>query len=128
MELLHPGVYVQEVSSGVRPIEGVSTSTAAFIGPAERGPLDHAFMVTSFTEFETVYGGFMKDGWLAHSALQFFNMGPSDRSLMPVRPLKWHHITGATPASKRPGQISTATRLPEDNPAAIKRALWKGQQ
>src|SRR5947207_3069920 len=75
MELLHPGVYVQEVSSGVRPIEGVSTSTAAFIGPAERGPLDHAFMVTSFTEFETVYGGFMKDGWLAHSALQFFNNG-----------------------------------------------------
>jgi uncharacterized protein len=75
MELLHPGVYVQEVSSGVRPIEGVSTSTAAFIGPTERGPLDHAFMVTSFTEFEAVYGGFMQDSWLAHSALQFFNNG-----------------------------------------------------
>jgi phage tail sheath protein FI len=75
MELLHPGVYVQEVSSGVRPIEGVSTSTAAFIGPAERGPLDRAYMVTSFTEFEANYGGFMKDSWLAHSALQFFNNG-----------------------------------------------------
>jgi hypothetical protein len=75
MELLHPGVYVQEVSSGVRPIEGVSTSTAAFIGPAERGPLDRAILVTSFTEFEARYGGFMKDSWLAHSALQFFNNG-----------------------------------------------------
>lgn len=75
MELLHPGVYVQEVSSGVRPIEGVSTSTAAFIGPAERGPLDRAILVTSFTEFEARYGGFMKDSWLAHAALQFFNNG-----------------------------------------------------
>lgn len=75
MELLHPGVYVQEVSSGVRPVEGVSTSTAAFIGPAERGPLDRAHMVTSFTEFEAHYGGFMRDSWLAHSALQFFNNG-----------------------------------------------------
>jgi phage tail sheath protein FI len=75
MELLHPGVYVQEVSSGVRPIEGASTSTAAFIGPAEKGPLDRAYMVTSFTEFQTVYGGFQKDSWLAQSALQFFNNG-----------------------------------------------------
>jgi phage tail sheath protein FI len=75
MELLHPGVYVQEVSSGVRPIEGASTSTAAFIGPAEKGPLDRAYMVTSFTEFQTVYGGFLKDSWLAQSALQFFNNG-----------------------------------------------------
>jgi phage tail sheath protein FI len=75
MELLHPGVYVQEVSSGVRPIEGASTSTAAFIGPAEKGPLDRAYMVTSFTEFEAVYGGFLKDSWLAQSALQFFNNG-----------------------------------------------------
>ncbi len=36
---LTPGVYVEEVSSGSRPIEGVATSVAAFIGVAERGPL-----------------------------------------------------------------------------------------
>jgi phage tail sheath protein FI len=36
MERLHPGVYIQEVPSGVRPIEGVSTSTAAFVGTTER--------------------------------------------------------------------------------------------
>src|SRR5215475_3104721 len=75
MELLHPGVYIQEIPSGVRPIEGVSTSTTAFLGKAEKGPLDHAFMVTSFTEFQTVYGGFLSDSYLAHAALQFFNNG-----------------------------------------------------
>ncbi len=75
MERLHPGVYIEEVPSGVRPIEGVSTSTAAFLGKAEKGYLDHAFMVTSFTEFQANYGGFLNDSYLAHAALQFFNNG-----------------------------------------------------
>ncbi|HEU0183799.1 MAG TPA: phage tail sheath subtilisin-like domain-containing protein [Blastocatellia bacterium] len=75
MELLHPGVYIQEIPSGVRPIEGVSTSTAAFLGKAEKGPLGSALMVTSFTEFQTVYGGFLGDSYLAHASLQFFNNG-----------------------------------------------------
>jgi uncharacterized protein len=75
MERLHPGVYVEEVSSGVRPLEGVSTSTVAFLGESERGPLDRAVLVTSFIEFQTTYGGFLDDSYLAHSALQFFNNG-----------------------------------------------------
>jgi hypothetical protein len=75
MELLHPGVFIQEVSSGVRPIEGVSTSTTAFIGKAERGPLDRAVMVTSFAEFERTFGGFLNDSFLAHAALHFYNNG-----------------------------------------------------
>ena len=77
MELLHPGVYLQEVPSGVRPIEGVSTSTAAFIGKAEMGSLDTAVLVTTMTEFSSRYGGFLTDGsgFLAHSVLQFFQNG-----------------------------------------------------
>lgn len=75
MERLHPGVYIEEVPSGVRPIEGVSTSTAAFLGKAETGPLDRAVLVTSFLEFQAQYGGFLADSYLAHAALQFFNNG-----------------------------------------------------
>jgi hypothetical protein len=75
MERLHPGVYIEEIPSGVRPIEGVSTSTAAFIGKTERGPLDRAFMVTSFAEFQATYGTFLNDSYLAPAALQFFNNG-----------------------------------------------------
>ena len=37
-EYLSPGVYVEEIEIGGKPIEGVSTSTAGFLGPAERGP------------------------------------------------------------------------------------------
>ncbi|MFI9561178.1 phage tail sheath subtilisin-like domain-containing protein [Nonomuraea endophytica] len=75
MERLHPGVYLEEAPNPVRPIEGVSTSTAAFLGKAETGPLDHARLVTSFIEFQAVFGGFRNDGYLAHAALQFFNNG-----------------------------------------------------
>jgi uncharacterized protein len=75
MELLHPGVYIQEVSSGVRPLEGVSTSTAAFLGAASSGPVDGAVMVTSFIEYQSMFGGFRKDSYLTHAALHFFANG-----------------------------------------------------
>jgi phage tail sheath protein FI len=75
MARLHPGVYVEEVPSGVRPIEGVGTSTAAFIGKAETGLLNKAVLITSFQEFEAKYGAFLPDSFLAHSVLQFFNNG-----------------------------------------------------
>jgi len=75
MELLHPGVYLQEVPSGVQPIEGVSTSTGAFIGKAQMGPLGEAIMVTSLAEFTSNYGGYLTDGYLAHAVLGFFSNG-----------------------------------------------------
>jgi hypothetical protein len=75
MERLHPGVYIEEIPSGVRPIEGVSTSTAAFIGKAEMGPLNKAVLVTSVPEFEAKFGAYLNDSFLAHSAFQFFNNG-----------------------------------------------------
>jgi uncharacterized protein len=75
MELLHPGVYVQEVSSGLRPIEGVSTSNVAFIGKAQMGNIGGAKLVTNAMEFETNYGGYLSDGFLSHSVHQFFING-----------------------------------------------------
>jgi phage tail sheath protein FI len=54
-EYLYPGVYVEEVSSGNKPIEGVSTSTVGFLGVAERGPSSATFMA-SFTDYARLYG------------------------------------------------------------------------
>lgn len=73
----YPGVYVEEVSSGVRPIAAASTSTPAFVGLAEMGPADRAVRITSWTGFQRYYGSFINDGYLAHSVLQFFNNGGS---------------------------------------------------
>jgi uncharacterized protein len=71
----YPGVYVEEVASGVRPIQAVGTSTPAFVGQAEMGPDDEARKITSWTEFGRVYGSFIADGFLAESVFQFFNNG-----------------------------------------------------
>src|SRR6516165_9306575 len=85
VELLHPGVYVQEVPSAVQPIQGVSTSTAAFIGRADKGPIPGTIlpngrmaqpvMVTSFTDYQRQFGGFRQDSFLTYAVQSFFQNG-----------------------------------------------------
>ena len=59
-EYLHPGVYVEEVDAGPKPIEGVSTSTAGAVGVTERGPTSgKPVLCTSFADFERTFGNFL---------------------------------------------------------------------
>ncbi|HEX3143117.1 MAG TPA: hypothetical protein VHQ64_04045, partial [Pyrinomonadaceae bacterium] len=89
-EYLAPGVYVEEVSFRSKSIEGVPTSTTGFTGLAHYGPVRYTGgpktseprLITSFTEFESVYGGLDELGigsgrppYLAHAARAFFENG-----------------------------------------------------
>lgn len=74
-QLTYPGVYVEEVPSGVRPIAAASTSIAAFIGVAERGSVGESVKVFNFTEYQNRYGGFLPGSFLSHAVYQFFNNG-----------------------------------------------------
>lgn len=76
-ERLTPGVYVEEVSGGAKPIQGVGTSTAAFIGEAARGIPDRATFVTSFADYERHFGGHRRNeaGFLAQGVQAFFDAG-----------------------------------------------------
>ena len=74
-EYLSPGVYVEEVSSGIKPIEGVGTSTGAFIGIAQRGPIGKPRLITNWTQFTATFGGFVDNGYLAYAVYQFFSEG-----------------------------------------------------
>src|SRR5262249_40620042 len=87
-ERLHPGVYVEEVSGGVRPIEGVSTSTAAFIGEAARGIPALAQFVTSFADYERGFGGHQPGdaGLLASAVDGFFAAGGKRAYVVRVLP------------------------------------------
>src|SRR5262249_60346095 len=58
-QYLSPGVYVEEVDTGNKPIEGVSTSTAGVVGVTERGPANVPILVTSFGEFRRWFGGYV---------------------------------------------------------------------
>jgi phage tail sheath protein FI len=74
---LSPGVYVEEVASGSRPIEGVGTSVAAFVGLAPTGPLNEPTLVTNWSQYVASFGEFTDGYFLAHSVYGFFNNGGS---------------------------------------------------
>jgi len=84
-EYLAPGVYIEEVSYRAKSIEGVSTTTTGFVGPARYGPVDmEPDVLTSLGEFERVYGDRQKlefgsdkpvDNYLWHAARAFFQEG-----------------------------------------------------
>ena len=74
-EYLHPGVYIEEIERGPRPIEGVPTSTAAFLGETERGPI-RPTLVTSYTDYKRWFGGTFKDArYMPHAVNGFFENG-----------------------------------------------------
>ena len=73
-EYLSPGVYVEEVDTGNKPIEGVATSTVGFLGIAERGPRE-ATLVTSFSEYARMFGKYVPDRYLARGVEGFFQNG-----------------------------------------------------
>ena len=70
-----PGVYVEEIPSGSRPIEGVGTSVAAFVGFTEKGPVDTPVRVTNWTQYQAAFGGFIRNGYTPLSVYGFFANG-----------------------------------------------------
>jgi uncharacterized protein len=71
----YPGVYVAEQPSGVRTISGVATSITAFVGRARRGPVDEPVRISSWADFERVFGGLWEKSHLGYSVNDFFRMG-----------------------------------------------------
>jgi phage tail sheath protein FI len=69
------GVYVEEVSSGSRPIEAGTTNIVGFLGIAEQGPVNEAVLVTNWTQYAKTFGGMHTKGWLGHAVYQFFQNG-----------------------------------------------------
>jgi phage tail sheath protein FI len=73
--LTYPGVYVEEIPSGVRPIAGVATSVTAFVGRAARGPANEATTINSFGDFERIFGGLWLGNSLGYAVRDFFLNG-----------------------------------------------------
>ncbi|MFD9636136.1 phage tail sheath family protein [Streptomyces violascens] len=72
---LSPGVFVEESAGGSRPVEGVGTAVAAFVGFAEQGPLNEPVRVTNWAQFTTTFGEFADGSYLAHSVYGYFTNG-----------------------------------------------------
>jgi phage tail sheath protein FI len=82
---LTPGVYVEEIPARSKPIEGVGTSTAAFVGLAPGGPINTPMRISNWTQFAKIYsdpnnpdnGPFMEGAYLAHALYGYFANGGS---------------------------------------------------
>lgn len=111
-EYLSPGVYVEEKSSGVKPIEGVGTSTGAFVGIAEKGPIGQANLIANWTQFVNTYGAFIdadaslaaNDAYLAYAVYAFFSEGGTRCYVV-----RTCHYTNITTPSTKQTMVSTGT-------------------
>jgi len=128
-EYLYPGVYVEEIDTGNKPIEGVSTSTAGFLGIAERGPVAATF-ITSYADFVRSFGSYYKDnngnprGYLAYAVEGFFLNGGLRCWIARVVSLDLAHggAGKATPASATSGPVTISAAGPGAYGAQI--AYW----
>lgn len=108
-EYLSPGVYVEEFDSGGKPMEGVGTSTAGFIGAAEKGPVEGLpQLITNFADFKRNYGGYLSANefgnhrFLAYAVEHFFINGGARCFVMRVAPEDAACAEGAVPAGDAP--------------------------
>src|SRR3984957_20496723 len=72
---LSPGVYVEEMEAGARPIEGVGTAVAAFVGLASAGPFNAPTLVTNWSQFTGTFGDFVEGSYLHHAVYGYFQNG-----------------------------------------------------
>ena len=74
---LSPGVYVEEVDRGSKPIEAVGTNTVGFLGESMMGPVNQSVLVTNWTQYVKTFGDFTQSTFLSHAVYGFFNNGGS---------------------------------------------------
>ena len=102
----YPGVYIEELPSGVRTIIGVATSITAFIGRALRGPCDEPTRIQSFSEFERTFGGLWMDSTMSYAVQQYFLNGGTDAIIVRVA-----HLGDSTSSNNAVKATVTANEL-----------------
>ena len=83
---LSPGVYVEEVEAGSRPIEGVGTSVGAFVGLATKGPVNEPTLVSNWSQFSDAFGDFTEGSYLAHAVYGWFLNGGGNCFVVRIEP------------------------------------------
>jgi phage tail sheath protein FI len=103
----YPGVYIEEIPSGVRTVVGVATSITAFIGRALRGPANKPIRIQSFADFERIFGGLWVVSALGYSVQHFFLNGGTDALIVRVL-----HDNDANPANNASKSVLAALAGP----------------
>ena len=88
----YPGVYIEEIPSGVRTIVGVATSITAFIGTAIKGPVQEPTTINNFGDYERMFGGLSLDSTMSYAVRDFYLNGGSQAIIVRIE-------NGAEPAT-----------------------------
>jgi uncharacterized protein len=116
-EYLSPGIYVEEVNAGPRPIEGVGTAMAAFVGFAPGGPANKPMLITSWSQYVDTFGTleeggkrnpYMSGSYLAHAIYGYFNNGGTRC-----------YVTRVVPTSGKKDEAAASAQLPSRASKAI---------
>jgi len=107
----YPGVYIEEIPSGVRTITGVATSITAFLGSTPRGPANEPVTINSFGDFERTFGGLAVDFPLSYAVRDFYLNGGSQALIVRLY------------AAPNTGGVATVT-LDDLKLAAASPGLW----
>ena len=124
---LSPGVYVEEVSGGSKPIAGVGTAVAAFVGFAQKGPANTHTLVTNWTQFVETFGDFMEGSYLAHAVYGYYNNGGGRCYIVRIGASDdgGAEVEGAAPAAVALLPANTATAVQARDPRSSIATLYK---
>jgi phage tail sheath protein FI len=107
--LTYPGVYIEELPSGVNTITGVATSIAAFVGWAPMGSVTEAVLVESWSDFGRLFGGLSSGNYLGYSVNQFFGNGGQQAYIVRLVATNADTPTASSFAATASGIVSTLT-------------------
>jgi hypothetical protein len=124
-EYLSPGVYIEEVNSGPRPIEGVGTAMAAFVGFAPGGPANKPVLVTNWTQYIDTFGALDESGkrnphlagaFLSHAVYGYFMNGGTRCYVTRVAPPARNEKPNTQLPSRASKAIPALTVTPKGDP------------
>ena len=101
----YPGVYIEEIPSGVRTIVGVATSVTAFVGRASAGPVDTPIVINGFADYERIFGGLSLDSAMSYAVRDFFANGGSQAIIVRL----YHEDAGGALPAKTPLAVGGLT-------------------
>ena len=113
----YPGVYIDELPSGVHTIVGVSTSNTAFIGTAPRGPDNTPTTILGVADYERVFGGLSKTSMMGFAVRDFFQNGGSQAFVVRVVSQGTSAIVGPPAVPAVAGASAATITLPVTAPA-----------
>jgi uncharacterized protein len=109
--LTYPGVYIQEIPSGVTTIAGVATSIAAFVGWTKQGPATQAQLILSWSDFQRQFGGLDANSLMSYAVYHFFNNGGSQAYIVRLT-----QQAGGNPAKTASHTIANFLTFSASNP------------